>query len=97
MSSFSQAAEEIYSFYLGDSPIGWAKRIQLAEFFSDVTFNFECLHAAHLHAKFAAEQQSPFFYLFGYEGSWSFPHLYDPEKRDFGGVSHLDDIRYFMK
>ena len=40
---FDQAADKIYSFYLGDSPIGWSKRVEMAQFFSDVTFNFESL------------------------------------------------------
>ena len=33
---------------------------------------------------------------FDYRGNWSFSHLYDDPAADYGGVGHLDDIRFFM-
>ena len=81
---------------MNDEPISEKHGSALASFFSDVTFNFEALHAAHLHAQHG--NAPVYFYLFGFKGSWSFPNLFEGEvKADFGGVSHLDDIQYFMR
>ena len=63
---------------MNDEPIGQKHRVALASFFSDVTFNFEALHAAHLHAHMG--HAPVYFYLFDWrDGSWSFPHLYEDE------------------
>lgn len=33
---------------------------------------------------------------FDYRGNWSFTHLFDDPETDYGGVGHLDDIRFFL-
>ena len=66
----------------------------LANLMSDVTFNYELLEGLYWHAR--KENSSAYFYRFDYEGDWSLTHYYDKTKADYGGVAHLDDIRFFM-
>ena len=80
---------------MNDEPLSDKHRISLASFFSDVTFNYYMFYAAHMHATYG--RAPVYVYMFGFEGEWSFPHLYEGGKEDFGGVSHMDDVRYFMR
>lgn len=86
----------MYDFYIEDDNFRDQKhRIPMSSFFSDVIFNAEALHAVHLHA---FQNKAPvYLYRFGFQGQWSYVELLDKEKKDYGGVAHLDDVRYFMR
>ncbi|TRY76508.1 hypothetical protein TCAL_11403 [Tigriopus californicus] len=72
-----------------------SNRIAGSNFFSDITFNYETLHAAHLHTR---SSDSPvYLYRFDYIGGWGYVSLFNETAQSFGGVAHLDDIRYLMR
>lgn len=84
----------MYKHYFNDEKFGYEHRKAMASFFSDATFNVEGLHAAHLHT--LTSRAPLYYYIFGFEGQWTLPQIYG-DYSDFGGVAHLDDMRYVWR
>ena len=84
------------NFYIKNQPMtDQNQRIPMAEFVSDLIFNTETLLAVPLQCR--TSQAPVYFYQFNFRGTWSFAHEFEETKHDYGGVAHVDDIRYYMK
>lgn len=82
--------------YLKDVPLdSQDARIPLSNLFSDVALNTDALNSAHEHARHGSAPV--FLYRFGFMGQWTYIELIDHDKQDYGGVAHMDEIRYFMR
>jgi carboxylesterase type B len=69
--------------------------IPMSELMSDLKFNFELMMAAHLHARHSLAPV--YVHRFDYRGLWTFAHQFEETKHDYGGVAHVDDLRYVFK
>ena len=93
---FPQKVEKLRKFYLDESPItDLSRMIPMSEFMSDLKFNLEIFMAAYFHAR---QSHAPVYVsLFKYRGLWTFAHEFEETKHDYGGVAHVDDLRYLFK